>query len=159
MKRVKIKSFCKINLSLKVLKKLKNGYHNIASIITFCDIHDVISIREIKASRDKITFSGRFKKNIDLESNTITKLLYFLREKNFLKEKAFKINVKKNIPHGSGLGGGSANAAALINFFITKSYLNIKRQEMIKIAYKIGSDVPIALEKQHAILTGKGRQI
>ena len=48
MKNIKIKAYCKINLSLKVLKKLKNGYHVINCIITFCDINDVISIRKIK---------------------------------------------------------------------------------------------------------------
>ena len=62
MKNSKIKSYCKINLSLRVLKKLKNGYHNIMSLITFCDLHDVISISEIRNLKDKISFSGKFKK-------------------------------------------------------------------------------------------------
>ena len=49
MKKFKIKSFCKINLSLRILKKLTNGYHNIKSLITFCDLHDVISISKINS--------------------------------------------------------------------------------------------------------------
>ena len=65
MKNFKIKSYCKINLSLRVLKKLKNGYHNIMSLITFCDLHDVISISEIRNLKDKISFSGKFKKGIN----------------------------------------------------------------------------------------------
>ena len=48
MKNFKIKSYCKINLSLKVIKKLNNGYHNITSLITFCGLHDIISISTIK---------------------------------------------------------------------------------------------------------------
>ena len=54
MKNIKIKSFCKINLTLRVLKKLSNGYHNINSLITFCDLHDVITISKIKGLKDKI---------------------------------------------------------------------------------------------------------
>ena len=65
MKLFKIKSYCKINLSLKIIKKLKNGYHNISSLITFCDLHDVISIKKIDSTRDQINFSGKFKKGIN----------------------------------------------------------------------------------------------
>ena len=62
MKNFKIKSYCKINLSLKVIKKLNNGYHNITSLITFCDLYDLISISKIRNLKDKISFSGKFKK-------------------------------------------------------------------------------------------------
>ena len=64
MKNFKIKSYCKINLSLKVLKKLNDGFHNIISIITFCDLYDLISIAKIDGPKDKIIFSGKFKKGI-----------------------------------------------------------------------------------------------
>ena len=113
MKNFNIKSYCKINLTLRVLKKLNNGYHNIMSLITFCDLHDVISISKISNSKDKISFSGRFKKGINMQSNTATKVLNLLKKNELIKNQAFKINIKKNIPHGSGLGGGSSNAANL----------------------------------------------
>ena len=57
MKNFKIKSYCKINLSLKILKKLKDGFHNIISLITFCDLYDLISINKINGPKDKIIFS------------------------------------------------------------------------------------------------------
>ena len=65
MQNFKIKSYCKINLSLRVIKKLNSGYHNIVSLITFCDLYDVISISKIRSLKDKISFSGKFKKGID----------------------------------------------------------------------------------------------
>ena len=77
MKNFKIKSYSKINLYLKVIKKLNSGYHNIISLITFCDLHDLISISKIKSSKDKISFSGKFKKGINKKSNTVIKLLKF----------------------------------------------------------------------------------
>ena len=155
MSKFKIRSFCKINLSLRVLRKLNNGYHNIKSLITFCNLYDIISIKVTNGIRDQISFSGKFKKRINKKSNTITKVLYLLRKKKFFSKQAFKINVKKNIPHGSGLGGGSSNAACLLNFLNIKMRLKLNKNEITKIANQIGADVPVSLEKKNTLLTGK----
>ena len=159
MKNFKIKSYCKINLTLKVLKKLNNGYHNIMSLITFCDLHDVISISKISNSKDKISFSGRFKKGINTQSNTATKVLNLLKKSKLIKNQAFKINIKKNIPHGSGLGGGSSNAANLLNYFNLKMKLKLNKIKIKKLASQIGFDVPINLERRNTFLTGKKGEI
>ena len=159
MKNFKIKSYCKINLSLRVLKKLKNGYHKIISLITFCDLHDVISISKIRSLKDKISFSGKFKKGINKKSNTTTKILNLLRKNKLLENQAFKINIQKNIPHGSGLGGGSSNAAYLLNFFNSKMRLKLSKNKIKKLADQIGFDVPVNLERRNALLTGKRGEI
>ena len=159
MDNIKIKSYCKINLSLKVLKKLNSGYHNIISLITFCDLHDVISISRIRELKDEISFSGKFKRGINKKSNTITKVLNLLRSNKLLKNQAFKINVQKNIPHGSGLGGGSSNAANLLNYFNLKMKLKLSKNKIRKLADQIGFDVSINLEKRNAFLTGKRGKI
>ena len=148
MKKYLIKSFCKINLSLRVLKKLNNGYHNISSLITFCDLHDVISISQIRNSNDKISFSGKFRKGIKKKSNTVSKILSLLRRRKLLEKHAFKINIRKNIPHGSGLGGESSNAADLLNYFNSKMRLKLNKSKMRKLAIQIGSDVLVNLEKK-----------
>tara|TARA_B100000029_G_scaffold172448_1_gene168833 strand:+ start:1520 stop:2233 length:714 start_codon:yes stop_codon:yes gene_type:complete len=103
--------------------------------------------------KDKVVFSGNFRKGIDLKHNTITKTLDLLRVKNLLGENFFEIEVKKNIPQGSGLGGGSSNAAALLNFFNIKNFLQIKKNEIYKIAKNVGSDVPVCLEYKNTLLT------
>ena len=159
MDNIKIKSYCKINLSLKVLRKLNSGYHNIISLITFCDLHDVISISRIRNLKDKINFSGKFKKGINKKSNTITKVLNLLRSIKLLENQAFKINVRKNIPHGSGLGGGSSNAADLLNYFNSKMKLKLSKNKIKKLAGQIGFDVPVNLEKRNTFLTGKKGEI
>ena len=94
MKKFKIKSYCKVNLYLRIVKKLSNGFHNINSLVTFCYPYDVISIYKIKGLKDKIIFLGRFKKGINRKLNTITKVLYFLRRRKFFKTQAFKIKIK-----------------------------------------------------------------
>ena len=159
MKKYQIKSYCKINLSLKVLKKLKSGYHNIASLITFCNLYDLISINISKKNKDEITFSGKFKKGINKKKNTLTNLLFILRKRKLLEKKFFKINIKKNIPHGSGLGGGSANAAHLLNFLNTKMNLRLSNKKINKIAYQIGFDVASLLKKKNTFFTGNKREL
>ncbi len=158
MKNHKIKSFCKINLYLRVIKKLRNGYHNIISLITFCDLFDIITISKLNNLNDKISFSGKFKKGIDKKSNTVAKILNLLRKKKLLQKQAFKINIEKNIPHGSGLGGGSSNAANLLNYLNSQMKLKLDKNKMRKIAAEIGFDVPINLEKKNTFLTGKNNR-
>ena len=159
MKNFKIKSYCKINLSLRVIKKLSNNYHNIISLITFCDLHDVISISKTRSSRDKISFSGKFKRGINKKSNTVTKILNLLRRAKLLENRTFKINIRKNIPHGSGLGGGSSNAADLLNYFNSKMKLKLSKKKIKQLANQIGFDVPVNLERQNTLLTGKRDEI
>ena len=159
MINIKIKSYCKINLSLKILRKLNSGYHNIISLVTFCDLYDVISISRIRELKDEISFSGKFKRGINKKSNTITKVLNLLRSNKLLKNQAFKINIQKNIPHGSGLGGGSSNAANLLNYFNLKMKLKLSKNKIRKLADQIGFDVSINLEKRNAFLTGKRGKI
>jgi len=158
VKSVNIKSYCKINLSLKIIKKLNNGYHKISSLITFCNLHDVISITKTK-TKDCISLSSPFKKHINNKENTVTRILHLLRKNRLLLDKKFIINIKKNIPHGSGLGGGSANAASILNYLNDKMMLKLRKKNMEDLANQIGFDVPISLKKKNTFLTGKNKQI
>ena len=144
---------------LRVIKKLNNDYHNIISLITFCDLYDVITISKIRNFKDKISFSGKFKEGINKKSNTATKILSLLRRTKLIKNQSFKINIEKNIPHGSGLGGGSSNAANLLNYFNSKMGLKLSKDKIKKLAAKIGFDVPINLERRNTFLTGKRNEI
>jgi 4-diphosphocytidyl-2-C-methyl-D-erythritol kinase len=129
------------------------------SLITFCDLHDIISISKIGNLKDKISFSGKFKKGINKKKNTITKVLALLRRNQLIENQAFKINVQKNIPHGSGLGGGSSNAANLLNYFNSKMKLKLNKNKIKKLARQIGFDVPINLVRRNTFLTGKKDEI
>ncbi len=136
---MKIKSFSKINLTLRVLKKLKNGMHNIESNSVLVDLYDEISIKKNK--KDKIIFKGKFKKKINSKKNTVTETLQLLRKFNILKN-FYKIVIKKNVPIFAGLGGGTSNSVSIIKYFL-KNKLNKKL-----ISYsekKIGSDFRLFL--------------
>lgn len=159
MKKTILKSYCKINLFLRVIKKLNTNYHKIQSLVTFCEPHDLIFVSRIQKKKDKIIFKGKFGKKIDAEMNTITKILKLIRKEGRLKNIFFKIYVKKNIPHGSGLGGGSTNAAELINHLNSKYNLKFSISKIQDIALKTGSDVNLGLIKKNSFITGKNNEI
>tara|TARA_B110000211_G_scaffold228646_1_gene285184 strand:+ start:373 stop:1212 length:840 start_codon:yes stop_codon:yes gene_type:complete len=120
-----IKSFSKINLFLKVLKKNNKGLHNIQSSVMLLDLHDKISLKKINKNKDNIEFIGQFKKKINKKTNTISKSLFLLRKHNLIdKKKRYKIIIKKNIPVFAGLGGGTSNAVFLIKYFLNNKISN-----------------------------------
>jgi len=154
MNSFKIKSYAKINLALNVTGK-KKKLHKIESLISFIDLHDLIYLKKIKKKDHKIIFKGKFSKNIG-KINTVTNLLKLLDKKNLLNNQKFDIKIVKNIPQEAGMGGGSMNAASLINFFIKKKILKIKKDELIKLTSQIGSDVILGIKPTIAILSHNG---
>ena len=147
-----IKSYCKINLFLRVLKKLKNGLHNIQSNTVLLELHDEIQIKKSLKKKDKIIFKGKFSTNINKDENSITKTMFLLRKSRIINnDKKFKIIITKKIPVYSGLGGGSSNAAFIIKYFL-KNKLNEKYLSIFE--KKIGSDLRLFLFKnsiQHSL--------
>jgi 4-diphosphocytidyl-2-C-methyl-D-erythritol kinase len=150
MSFIKLKSWAKINLSLNLIKRLSNNYHSIESLITFVQIFDEIKIKTLNKKEHKISFSGKFSKGIG-KRNTVYKLLKLLEKKKIINKK-FEINIKKNIPQKSGMGGGSMNAASILSYFMKKRILNISNKKAKDLAYKVGSDVVLGLEKKNSIL-------
>ena len=128
MKFKLIKSYAKVNLSLKVLGKLKSGLHKIESLVSFLDLHDEIYIKKIKKKKHNVIFYGKFSKGIS-KKNTIYKLLKILDSQKLLKGKKYFIKIKKNIPQKSGMGGGSMNAATLIKYFLSKNIIKLSKKK------------------------------
>ena len=154
MNSFKIKSYAKINLALNVTGK-KFYLHKTESLISFIELHDLIYLKQIKKKNHKITFKGRFSKNIG-KINTVTNLLKLLDKKNLLNNQKFDIKIVKNIPQEAGMGGGSMNAASLINFFINDKILKIKKDELKKLTSQIGDDVILGIKPTNTILSHNG---
>ena len=146
----KIKSYAKINLSLNVTGKL-NKLHKIESLIAFVDLYDVILLKKIKFDKHHIVFEGRFSKNIN-SNNTVSKLLKILEKKKLLKQK-FYIKIIKKIPQKAGLGGGSMNAASLLNYFVRKKIIRVNKKQIFEITRNIGSDVILGLNLSNSVVT------
>ncbi len=151
----KIKSYSKINIHLNVIKKLTRNFHRIETLVIFCDLHDIIYIKKIIEKRHKINFYGKFSKKIG-KKNTIYDLLNLLDKKSLLKYK-YNIKIKKNIPIKAGMGGGSINAATVLNYLILKEKLTIKKKELQNICSKIGSDVVLGLNTKNKLIDKSGK--
>jgi 4-diphosphocytidyl-2-C-methyl-D-erythritol kinase len=147
----RIKSYAKINLALNVTGKL-TLLHKIESIVSFIDLHDLIFIKNTNKKNHQISFYGKFSKNIS-SNNTVRKLFVILEEKKLLKDKKFQIKIKKNIPQKAGLGGGSMNAASILNFLIKKKFINISQKKIKYISNLIGSDVILGLNSTNIVLS------
>tara|TARA_B100000900_G_scaffold100982_1_gene83624 strand:- start:2541 stop:3383 length:843 start_codon:yes stop_codon:yes gene_type:complete len=149
MSYFKIKSHAKINLALNVVGKFKL-LHKIESIVCFLDLYDEIKIKKIQYKTHKISFIGKFASGIKTQ-NTISQLLNNIDKQKLLKNK-YQIIIKKNIPSKAGLGGGSMNAASILNYFVKKKLIKLKNQEIIDISYSVGSDVVLGLYSKSLIL-------
>jgi 4-diphosphocytidyl-2-C-methyl-D-erythritol kinase len=161
----KFKSPAKINIGLRVLSKRSDGFHNIETIFYPVEIYDEITLRIGKISGAKNSISAKI--TPDLKISDKENICYKAAEL-FLKE--FKINdsyqidikIKKTIPAGAGLGGGSSNAASVLlvlsNYF--KSLLEKNHKAKLKkIALSLGSDVPFFLEGKPAYAAGRGEKL
>ena len=154
MTTFKIKSYAKINLALNVIGK-NQKLHKIESIVSFIDLHDLIYLKLTNTKNHRVSFQGKFSKGIR-KKNTISTLLRLLDKKKLLNNKKLKIKIIKNIPQKSGMGGGSMNAASLINFLILKKIIKIKKNELIKLIKLIGSDVILGIDPKNTILSSNG---
>ena len=155
MKFSTIKSHAKINLSLNVVGK-KFFLHKIETMVAFIELHDKIMIKDLKSNKHQIIFTGKFSKKIG-KKNTISKLLKILDDKKLLNDRKFTIQIDKRIPHKSGLGGGSMNAASILKYFVRKKIIRIDRNEMIKISNLVGSDTILGMNLQNSILTSNDK--
>lgn len=145
----KIHAPAKINWSLNVLKKRDDSYHNIISLMHCIKLFDELTFE----SSDKIEILSDL--NIPLEQNLIYKALSLLKEL-YSVNKGARIILKKTIPTGAGLGGGSSDAAYTLLGLNRLWNLSLNRKELTEIALKIGSDVPFFLHCPLCIVEGKG---
>ena len=146
-----IKSFAKINLALNITGKLAT-LHKIESIVAFIHLHDLITIKKISGKNHQISFYGNFSRNIT-RNNTVKKLFNILDTYKLLKDQKFQIKIKKNIPQKAGLGGGSMNAAYILNYLIKKKVIKINQKKISRIANLIGTDVILGVDPKSSILT------
>ena len=152
MEKISILSPAKLNLTLKVAEKIDNSYHKIDSVIQIINFFDEIQLS--KSSKDEeiiFNFSdSSVKKNENLAFIAIESFINFFQ----IKE-GIKVDIKKNIPMGAGLGGGSSNAAAVL-IGLHKLFKLNNFDQLVKLGAKIGSDVPLFLYGRSANLSGRG---
>lgn len=150
MKIIKEKAYSKINIGLEVLYKRNDGFHEINTIFARTCLADDL----IFEHAESISIASYPPFGFDKNENLIFKAAILLQEASHATKGA-KITVKKKIPMGGGLGGGSSNAASALIGLQKLWGLDIPESELLNIAIKLGSDVPFFLKE--GIAVGKGR--
>ncbi|MDD5506023.1 MAG: 4-(cytidine 5'-diphospho)-2-C-methyl-D-erythritol kinase [Candidatus Omnitrophica bacterium] len=133
-----IKSFAKINLYLRVLGKRRDNFHNLDTLFARIDLADTIIIKGREDSRIRITCASRHVPKD--ECNLCFRAADLLRQE-FKLRYGLEIEIKKRIPVGAGLGGGSSNAASVLLGLNEYWHLNLSKSKLAMLAAKLGSDV------------------
>ena len=150
-----LNSNAKINLYLKIGKKLKSGYHNIQSLMQLIELHDNISFQSLDENKILVESNN---KDLESKNNLAYKAALLLKNKFNIK-KGIKITIEKQIPLASGLGGGSSNAANTLVTLNKLWGLNLTQKKLISFALEIGSDVPFFIVGKTALVGGIGDKI
>jgi 4-diphosphocytidyl-2-C-methyl-D-erythritol kinase len=151
------KAPAKINLTLRVLGRRADGYHEIESLVAFADFGDVLTLRTDAAEGLEIT--GRFGgKSGPIGENMVLKAVAAGR-KRVAGLRGGYFMLEKNIPVAAGLGGGSADAAAALRLVARVNALALDDPRLMSAARATGADVPVCLHLHARIMRGIGERL
>jgi 4-diphosphocytidyl-2-C-methyl-D-erythritol kinase len=154
--KIELLSPAKINLYLNLLGRYRDGYHKIESIFERISLCDKIDI-EVTNDPGIVIQSNR--RDLQNENNLCCRAAALIKSELNIPF-GFKIILKKNIPVGSGLGGGSSNAACVLLGIDALLDLKLSRQKLYRLGGKLGSDVNFFLsEASFALVSGRGEKI
>lgn len=154
--KIKILSPAKINLYLNIKGKHPGGFHRLESIVERISLCDEISITVSKIPKIKISSNNE---SLCTDKNIIFKAVNLVQRKYKIPF-GFDIFLKKNIPIGAGLGGGSSNAASTLLGLNKLFNLNLGKKELYFLGAKLGSDVNFFLsQSKFAFLEGRGEKV
>ena len=152
-----VKSFAKINISLRVVSKREDGYHELDSVMVPIELHDSIIISTLKNSDDNFVTVDDFSNGL-IHYNLASTGIDALAKKYSFKTK-FRVYIHKVIPMQAGLGGGSSNAAFTMKAVSSMLKLNATDEEIIDLASSFGADIPFFVKCVPARCRGIGEKM
>jgi len=159
MTEVRIPAFAKINLRLDILGKRADGYHELRTIFQTISLHDELRLRASPRPGIKLTIFG----NATLAAEPIEKNLAYRAVDAVRRELKIhggvEIDLKKRIPAGGGLGGGSSNAGAAMFGYLQLAQKKLPTAQMLEMAASLGADVPFFLFGGRALGVNRGDEI
>lgn len=152
---MRILAHAKVNLTLEVLNRRADGFHNLRTVFQTISLADVLEVTAERAKSTKVSVQS------DVEipgENLITRAAHGLLEAAGVRA-TVSCRLKKRIPLGAGLGGGSADAAAMLRALSALLHLKVGRERLAEIAASLGSDVPFLLMGGTALGLGRGTEL
>lgn len=159
-----IKTPAKINVGLRILNKRDDGYHNLETIFYPIRLFDELNIIIEKSNAGTNSVIIKTEKHTAPlnKNNTCFKAVQsFFKAFRIRDNYRMEIVLRKNIPIGGGLGGGSSDAGAVIRYLVRYFKVNIteEREKLIQCALEVGSDVPFFLVQKPCYASGKGENL
>ena len=152
--QVTVPSFAKLNLDLRVLDKRSDGYHELRTIFQTISLKDTLGIEFDFANRTQIDLSS----SLEIDDNIVVRAARAILE--YLNVKAsVRFELKKRIPLGAGLGGGSSNAATVLMALPALTGKRVALLDLLRLAESQGSDVPFFLYGGTALGCGRGSEL
>ena len=148
-----LEAHAKINWTLEVLGARSDGYHDLRSIVLPISMHDTVTIEESRDISCRMDLG-----NVRQEGNLAYRAAVALRDATGCRLGA-SIGIEKRIPMGAGLGGGSADAAAVLNGLNAIWKLNLSKTDLCEIAADVGSDVPALTLGGAVLMEGRGERV
>jgi len=152
MSRIHETAFAKINLDLRVCHRRADGYHDMDSLVVFADVGDHLTFEP--ADGCHLTIEGPFKDDLSNgEDNLVMRAAKALAEMTDRAPDA-RITLDKHLPIASGIGGGSADAAATLRGLTRLWNLPLGQADLVPLARALGADVPVCLGSTAARMQG-----
>lgn len=152
-------AYAKINLALHVRARRDDGYHALESLFVFAEDGDVLQAEARSDDRLELQIDGPFGHGLSTgPDNLVLQAAAALRDDQ-RSAKGATIRLTKNLPIASGIGGGSADAAAALRLLTQLWHISISDQALVDLALNLGSDVPACLASVSQIVRGRGELI
>lgn len=155
---IKVKTPAKVNLTLEIVNRREDGFHNIKSIMQLINLYDYLTINVEESDEPEINLSGTSDEIPYNEKNLVYKAAKLFCEKTGVNNK-INIYIEKNIPVSAGLAGGSTNGAGTI-WGLNKLFGNpLSKEELHNLCSQLGSDLNVCLEGGCLLATQRGEVI
>jgi 4-diphosphocytidyl-2-C-methyl-D-erythritol kinase len=159
MREVKVSAFAKINLRLDILGKRPDGYHELRTIFQSVSLRDELVLRASRHSGIALMVSGNARLSAEpMRNNLVYRAVDALRHELKIRS-GVEIELRKKIPAGGGLGGGSSDAAAALLGYLQLNAKKLPPARLIEIAVSLGADVPFFLFGGRALGVNRGDEI
>ena len=155
MEKIKVKCPAKINLTLEVVNKRSDGFHNIKSVMQMISLYDFLTIEIGHGHGEKIVLSGTSDEIPYNEKNLVYKAAELYLKEAGIKDVAINIFIEKNIPIAAGLAGGSTDAAGTI-FGLNCIFKKFNHEKLEEMCSKLGSDLNVCLNGGCTKATSRG---
>jgi 4-diphosphocytidyl-2-C-methyl-D-erythritol kinase len=159
MREIRIPAFAKVNLRLDVLGKRADGYHEIRTIFQTVTLQDSLRFRPGREPGMELKIQGNEQLSQEaMEKNLVYRAVDALRRDLNIRS-GVEILLKKNIPAGRGLGGGSSDAAAALLGYLQFTHKRLRPERLLEMASGLGADVPFFLLGGRALGVSRGDEI